>query len=57
MLKDHLGNVRMVLTEEVKQNAYPAATIEVATITSESTFSQLLASTPPPWLCVPANQK
>jgi hypothetical protein len=28
MLKDHLGNVRMVLTEEVKQNTYPAATLE-----------------------------
>jgi RHS repeat-associated protein len=28
MLKDHLGNVRMVLTEEEKSNIYPAATIE-----------------------------
>jgi RHS repeat-associated protein len=28
MLKDHLGNVRMVLTEEQKQNIYPAATLE-----------------------------
>jgi RHS repeat-associated protein len=27
-LKDHLGNVRMVLTEEVRQNVYPAATLE-----------------------------
>lgn len=27
-LKDHLGNVRMVLTEEVQQNIYPAATLE-----------------------------
>jgi RHS repeat-associated protein len=28
MLKDHLGNVRMVLTEEQKINYYPAATME-----------------------------
>ena len=28
MIKDHLGNVRMVLTEELKQNTYPAATLE-----------------------------
>lgn len=27
-LKDHLGNVRMVLTEEQQQDAYPAATLE-----------------------------
>lgn len=31
MLKDHLGNVRMVLTEEQKQDIYPAATLEDAT--------------------------
>lgn len=28
MVKDHLGNVRMVLTEEQKTNFYPAATLE-----------------------------
>ena len=28
MLKDHLGNVRMVLTEEQQINRYPAATLE-----------------------------
>ena len=28
MIKDHLGNVRMVLTDEIKQDIYPAATLE-----------------------------
>jgi RHS repeat-associated protein len=27
-IKDHLGNVRMILTEEQKQETYPAATLE-----------------------------
>jgi len=31
MLKDHLGNVRMVLTEEQQQDVYPAATLENVT--------------------------
>lgn len=31
MIKDHLGNVRMVLTEEQKQDYYPAATLEGST--------------------------
>jgi RHS repeat-associated protein len=30
-IKDHLGNVRMVLTEEQKQDQYPAATLEGST--------------------------
>jgi RHS repeat-associated protein len=37
-IKDHLGNVRMVLTEEQKQNGYPAATMETAQSTSENLF-------------------
>jgi RHS repeat-associated protein len=31
MIKDHLGNVRLVLTEEQKQDIYPAATLENVT--------------------------
>jgi RHS repeat-associated protein len=38
MLKDHLGNVRMALTEEQKQDAYPAATSETASIATESLY-------------------
>jgi RHS repeat-associated protein len=38
MLKDHLGNVRVVITEEVKQDIYPAATLEPALVSTESNF-------------------
>ena len=31
MIKDHLGNVRMLLTDEKKVDIYPAATLEGAT--------------------------
>ncbi len=56
MLKDHLGNVRMVLTEEQKQDAYPAATLEVATITAESAYYGNLTNTTlakPTWFSDP----
>jgi RHS repeat-associated protein len=33
-VKDHLGNVRMVLTEELLQDVYPAATLEGSTANS-----------------------
>jgi RHS repeat-associated protein len=45
MIKDHLGNVRMVLTEEQQPDLYPAATMEVATITAESNYYGNLTNT------------
>ena len=45
MLKDHLGNVRMILTEEQKTDAYPAATMEIANATVEETYYSNLSST------------
>jgi RHS repeat-associated protein len=44
-IKDHLGNVRMVLTEEQKVDAYPAATMEVADSTDENKFYSNLTAT------------
>lgn len=34
-LKDHLGNLRMVLTEETKTDAYPVASLETGTLANE----------------------
>ncbi len=45
MLKDHLGNVRMMITDEVLSTAYPAATMEPATITEESKVYSNLSNT------------
>jgi RHS repeat-associated protein len=45
MLKDHLGNVRMLLTDEVLTTPYPAATMEPATIGDESKIYSNLTST------------
>jgi RHS repeat-associated protein len=44
-IKDHLGNVRMVLTDEEKQDAYPAATMETASATLEEAIYSKLAET------------
>jgi RHS repeat-associated protein len=38
MLKDHLGNVRVVITDEQQQDVYPAATLEPALVATESGF-------------------
>jgi YD repeat-containing protein len=37
-VKDHLGNVRMVLTDERKQDVYPAATLENVTYNNGTAF-------------------
>ena len=37
-VKDHLGNTRMVLTEEQDTSFYPAATLETSTLTSEQQY-------------------
>lgn len=37
-IKDHLGNIRMVLTEEQQTDMYPAATMELANATIEESF-------------------
>jgi RHS repeat-associated protein len=37
-LKDHLGNIRSVLSDEVKQQTYPAATLEEVAVTTEAAY-------------------
>lgn len=38
MIKDHLGNTRMLLTDELQQDIYPAATLESALVATENAF-------------------
>lgn len=45
MIKDHLGNVRMVLTEEQKADMYPPATMEPGNATVEESFYSNLPAT------------
>ena len=37
-LKDHLGNIRMVLTDEQQTDAYPAASMETDQLGTEKMF-------------------
>jgi len=43
-MKDHLGNTRMVLTEETQTDAYPDASLEDATIATERLYYASLDS-------------
>ncbi len=55
-IKDHLGNVRMVLTEEQKQDVYPPATMETASIATEELYYANLSNTQqnkPSWFSDP----
>ncbi len=45
LLKDHLGNVRTLLTEEQQTDMYPAATMETASAASEETLYSNLPAT------------
>jgi hypothetical protein len=45
MIKDHLGNVRMMLTEELKTDAYPVASMETAQAATEDQFYANLTAT------------
>lgn len=38
MIKDHLSNVRMVLTEELQTDAYPVASLETSPLTEERKY-------------------
>jgi RHS repeat-associated protein len=38
MIKDHLGNVRMVITEELKKDKYPVASLETAKLSIEDDY-------------------
>ncbi|HEX2629589.1 MAG TPA: DUF6443 domain-containing protein, partial [Chitinophagaceae bacterium] len=38
MIKDHLGNVRMVLTEEQQTDAYPVASLEITPLSNEQKY-------------------
>ncbi len=44
-LKDHLGSIRMVLTDEQKQDAYPPATMELAKAAREDSLYYNLGTT------------
>lgn len=48
MLKDHLGNVRMTLTEQLQTDTYPVATMEDTSATNEERFYSNLPATREP---------
>ena len=44
-IKDHLGNIRMVLSDEVKQDLYPAATMETVSAPVEEALYTNVSNT------------
>jgi RHS repeat-associated protein len=44
MIKDHLGNMRMVLTDDIQTDHYPTATYEANAVTQEQTFYDINTS-------------
>jgi RHS repeat-associated protein len=58
-LKDHLGNTRTVLTDELEQDIYPAATVESASDQIENAYYNINTAnivSNPPTLTSPTNQ-
>ncbi|MBO9632280.1 MAG: hypothetical protein J7578_04125 [Chitinophagaceae bacterium] len=56
-LKDHLNNIRMVLTTEQQQDLYPSATMETASrITEEAIYSNISQTATPKPAAWPANE-
>jgi len=59
MVKDHLGNVRMVLTDDQQIDHYPTATLEANAVTAEKTYYDINTSNvvnkPTPLATEPSN--
>ena len=51
MIKDHLGNVRSLITEEQRVDKYPSATLEQQTVGTEAQYYDIvtanIATNPP----------
>jgi RHS repeat-associated protein len=59
MVKDHLGNVRMVLTDDQQIDHYPTATLEANAVTQEQTYYDIntanVVNKPTPLATEPSN--
>ncbi len=41
-IRDHLGNIRMTITDEQQQDTYPAATLETGAVTTEQKYYNII---------------